>query len=158
VDVSGRKGTKPRSPGAGGSGGKISGGVRKGPGFEPVFLGLRKILEPYGRRMSVEADTGVKYCLNAPGAAPNGKPLFFGAVIAGKAYVSYHLMPLYLNTGIMKTIPPELRKRMQGKTCFNFTRVDERMFRELAAVTAECVRYVKSDAFLAVMAKRGKTK
>ncbi len=29
---------------------------------------------------------------------------------------------------------PELRRRMQGKSCFNFTTVDEPLFAELACV------------------------
>ena len=32
-------------------------------------------------------------------------------------------------------LSPELRKRMQGKTCFNFTRVDDDLFDEIDALT-----------------------
>jgi hypothetical protein len=31
---------------------------------------------------------------------------------------------------------PELRKRMQGKSCFNFTRQDDTLFAELETLTA----------------------
>jgi hypothetical protein len=31
----------------------------------------------------------------------------------------------------------ELKKRMQGKSCFNFTSVDEGLFQELAALTGK---------------------
>ena len=31
---------------------------------------------------------------------------------------------------------PDLRRRMHGKGCFNFTRVDEPLFAELADLTA----------------------
>ena len=47
----------------------------------------------------------------------------------GKRYVSYHLFSLYLEPGQLDGLSPELRKRMQGKTCFNFTRVDDRPLR-----------------------------
>jgi len=30
---------------------------------------------------------------------------------------------------------PELKKRMQGKSCFNFKEVDEKLFKELARLT-----------------------
>lgn len=33
---------------------------------------------------------------------------------------------------------PALRKRMQGKSCFNFTRVDDALFFELVDLTARC--------------------
>jgi len=46
--------------------------------------------------------------------------MWFGAVKLGKVYVSYHLMPLYMNPSLVKTISPQLRKHMQGKSCFNF--------------------------------------
>jgi hypothetical protein len=47
--------------------------------------------------------------------------MFFGSVRVGKAYVSFHLMPLYMNEALTKTISTALKKRMQGKSCFNFT-------------------------------------
>ena len=51
----------------------------------------------------------------------------------GKNYVSYHLMSVYMRKVEMS---PELRKRLQGKACFNFATVDEKLFGELAKLTA----------------------
>jgi len=65
-----------------------------------------------------------------------GKPVWFAAIRMGKNYVSYHLMPVYLNAGMQKRIPPELNKRMQGKACFNFSEIDPALFRQLAELTA----------------------
>ena len=65
-----------------------------------------------------------------------GRPLYFAGVKTGKNYVSYHVMPLYMKPDLMKVVPPALKKRMQGKSCFNFTRVDEGLLQELAALTA----------------------
>jgi hypothetical protein len=43
----------------------------------------------------VQTDTP-DYCyVNFARQAPNGHALFFGAVRRGKAYVSFHLMPVY---------------------------------------------------------------
>jgi hypothetical protein len=38
----------------------------------------------------------------------------------GKAYVSFHLVPLYMCPALAKSVSPALKKRMQGKACFNF--------------------------------------
>ena len=65
----------------------------------------------------------------------NKKPLWFGAVQMKKRYVSYHLMPVYLNPQLLEGISLELRKRMQGKSCFNFSTPDAALFKELAALT-----------------------
>jgi tripartite-type tricarboxylate transporter receptor subunit TctC len=40
-------------------------------------------------------------------------------------------MAIYMFPDLLQWISPELKKRMQEKSCFNFTRVDERLFREL---------------------------
>ena len=48
-------------------------------------------------------------------------------------------MGVYGDDGLAASISPELRRRMQGKSCFNFTKVDEPLFRELEALTAKSV-------------------
>jgi len=44
----------------------------------------------------------------------------FGSVRVGKAYVSLHLMPLYMSPVMNAAVSPALKRRMQGKSCFNF--------------------------------------
>lgn len=41
-------------------------------------------------------------------------------------------MSVYGRPELLNGMSPELRRRMQGKACFNFTRVDEPLFAELA--------------------------
>jgi len=63
--------------------------------------------------------------------------MYFGSVRLGKAYVSFHLMPLYMSPVMTKSISPALKKRMQGKTCFNFKAVPEpELIRDLTRLTA----------------------
>jgi len=103
--------------------------------FPAVFASLKAILKPLEPRLVVEADTQDGYSLNTPYAEKFGKPLFFGAAQIKKNYVSYYLMPVYVFPDLMKDISPELKKRMQGKSCFNFTRVEPALFEELAGLT-----------------------
>ena len=65
----------------------------------------------------------------------NKHRLCFGGVRAGKAYVSFHLIPVYASAELQKSISPELKKRMQGKSCFNFKAPDQKLFKELAKLT-----------------------
>jgi hypothetical protein len=44
-------------------------------------------------------------------------------------------MSVYAYPDLLKTMSPELKKRMQGKSCFNFKEVDEKLFKELAQLT-----------------------
>ena len=57
----------------------------------------------------------------------------------GKRYVSYYLMGVYGASGLLDDLSPELRRRMQGKSCFNFTKIDEGLFAELADLTARSI-------------------
>jgi hypothetical protein len=80
------------------------------------------------------------YYLETATAEYRRKPLMFGAVRWGKSYVSYHLMVLYGFPELVAKLSPALRKRMQGKSCFNFAAADEPLFAELERVTAETWR------------------
>jgi hypothetical protein len=76
------------------------------------------------------------YYLDTHTLGKNKKPIFFGGVRMGKGYVSYYLMPAY-SPELQKGMSPALKKRMQGKACFNFTVVDEELFAELRKVTKQ---------------------
>ena len=40
-------------------------------------------------------------------------------------------MPVYTNPELLEETSQELKKRMQGKSCFNFKTVDDQLFDEL---------------------------
>lgn len=104
--------------------------------FTPVFLQLRSILKAYESGMEVNADTDVEYGLQTRWRrAKDGYPGYFASVRQGKRYVSFHLMPLYGFPEMVDEVSPALRKRMQGKSCFNFTMVDAELFGELETLT-----------------------
>src|SRR5262245_29687360 len=92
--------------------------------FNAVFSILKPVLSKHANRLAVKTDTPDEYSLVTRTSSPfpqhKGQPMWFGAVRKGKAYVSIHLMPLYMNDAIARSVSPELRERMQGKTCFNF--------------------------------------
>ena len=108
------------------------GGVQdRADDFAKAFYGLKMVFAKYEKHLRVTADTREKYYLETRSPSYNGKPLFFGAVLRGRAYVSFHLMPIYMNPKLQATISPELKKRMQGKSCFNFTHVEPGHIAEL---------------------------
>jgi hypothetical protein len=64
-----------------------------------------------------------------------GRPMFVAAAQIKKNYVSFHLMPVYGCPELLEGLSPALRKRMQGKSCFNFTTIDPAHVTELTALT-----------------------
>jgi hypothetical protein len=103
--------------------------------FEATFTRLKDILSPYESKLVVVADTKNHYALETTHVMKNKQRLYFAGVKIGKAYVSYHLMPAYACVEVRNAISPELMKRMQGKSCFNFSTPDEKLFKELAKIT-----------------------
>ena len=79
----------------------------------------------------------------------NKQPLCFGGVRLGKSYVSFYLMSVYASPELLKNISPELRKRMQGMSCFNFKKVDKKLFSELKTLTKDGASNFSDGKFVA---------
>ena len=105
------------------------------PDLNPVFKELRKVMEPYAAKLAPARDDERELYVDTRHIQKNRKPLFFGAVQVKKSFVSFHLMPVYVKPELLATVSPELKARMQGKSCFNFAALDPTLFKELAALT-----------------------
>jgi hypothetical protein len=128
-----------------------------GSDFETVFERLRGILRKHAKELTVSEDSATRYCLEgqvgpATLRAWGGKvkvPMIPVAwVQIGKAYVSFHLMGVYGNPGLQKSMSLKLRKRMQGKTCFNFSVYEDQVFEELEEVTLRACDGLKLAGFI----------
>lgn len=100
--------------------------------FDEVYSRLFGMLQKHKDRLSVGMEKPGEVWMAVTGAMYRGRPLFFAGVRMGKNYVSYHLMSVYMRKVEMSA---ELRKRLQGKACFNFSTVDEKLFKELDKLT-----------------------
>ncbi|MFY7838041.1 MAG: hypothetical protein ACOVQ0_17365 [Novosphingobium sp.] len=119
--------------------------------FEATFAALRAIMLGQAGGMAVTQDAPGHLVLKTPWNEPGKKePAWFGMVQIKKAYASYHLMPLYAQPALLDGTSPELRKRMQGKSCFNFKKVEDDLFTELATLTRRC-----AEAYAEPVGRRG---
>jgi|SRR6266540_3166351 len=123
-------------------------GLSVNEGFATAFTQLRALLTPYARTMNVVKDTDTDYYLDTKSIGPNKKPICFAAVRIGKNYVSFYLMPVYMNPKLQATISSDLKKRMQGKACFNFKEVDANLFAELKALAKSGAQCFKKLGYL----------
>jgi hypothetical protein len=105
------------------------------PDLAPVFARCRDLLTPYAARLDVTRDDDSALCLYTRHILPNRKPLFFAAVYAKTSYVSFHLMPVYVEPKLLASISSQLAARMQGKSCFNFRATEPVLVAELDALT-----------------------
>ncbi|HEY6342234.1 MAG TPA: hypothetical protein VIY49_12135 [Bryobacteraceae bacterium] len=113
--------------------------------FAAIFAALKSVMAEQESVLAVQKDTPTEYSLVTKRASPfpqhKGHPMWFGAVKLGKAHVSFHLMPLYMSPKLEKEISPALKKRMQGKTCFNFkTLPDAELIADLKRLKAVAAR------------------
>ena len=112
--------------------------------FEAAFTALRQLLQICPQRLAVQKDTPEEFSVvgRVPSPFPQhkGNPMWFGAVRTGKTAVSFHLMPLYMSPPLMAMLSPELKKRLQGKTCFGFRNApDAALLEELRKLTEAAV-------------------
>ncbi len=116
--------------------------------FPRVFDRLKAILSGYQDQAVLTANDAENYLLNAGYSAQYKKELFLGGVQIKKNYVSYHLMPVYMYPDLLEGVSPQLKKRMQGKSCFNFKQVDEPLFEELEQLTRRGVERLRAEKVL----------
>ena len=105
-----------------------------------MFTALRDVFAGVLPKLNALKDNEKEYTLHTKVPSPfkqhKGAPIFFASVRKGKAYASFHLFPLYMNPELTATISPQLRKRMQGLTCFNFkAQPDPALLLELKKLT-----------------------
>jgi hypothetical protein len=113
--------------------------------FDTAFAALKSAFDGHAGVLVVGKDTNAVYSLLSQKPSPfkqhKGHPMWFGEVRLGKAYASFHLMPLYTNPALLKLISPSLKKRMQGKSCFNFKAAPEpEMLKELKHLVEAAVK------------------
>jgi len=108
-----------------------------------VYDALVKVLKKHEKNLKVSTDNESSYQLIGPMSEKFKKELWFGGVQIKKNYVSYHLMPVYMYPDLVKGISEELKKRMQGKSCFNFKEVDKDLFKQLAELTEKSIKTFK---------------
>ena len=116
--------------------------------FQTIFARLREILQTHAGSLVVSADKPNYFCLAVPFSPKFRKSFPVAWVKISKSYVSFHFMPVYFAPALLEDLPPKLRARMQGKSCFNFKSIDEPLFKELSRLTARGFEFSKKANIL----------
>ena len=102
--------------------------------FDGAFKGLRRLLKARAANLFVKRDAPGEYYVETKEPLWKGERLFVAAVKTNKNYVSFHFVIVYMYPDLLSNMSPALKKRMQGKGCFNFTAPDPALFEELSDV------------------------
>lgn len=105
--------------------------------FQTVFSSLKSILQKYQAELVLIHDQPDNYYLNLHHTRKDGYQGYFGSVQIKKNYVSYHLMAVYAYPELLEGVSETLKKRMQGKSCFNFKKLEPDVQTELENLTAK---------------------
>jgi len=117
--------------------------------FVDVFHQLKGILNKYESKLKIVHNTEEQYYLDTKHIDKrNKKPVFFGAAIIKKNYVSYHLFPVYVCPNLLDEISDELKQRMQGNACFNFKMVNKDLIKQLAELTDKGFKKFQEQKFI----------
>lgn len=126
--------------------------------LESIFLKLRTILQTHAEGLLVTADAPGRYCLEgnvgpatlrAWGGKIRRPQIPVAWVEIQKSGVSYHLMGIYENKALQRTLSKQLKTRMTGKSCFNFKTADDvSLATELEHVTARALAAFRAAGFI----------
>jgi hypothetical protein len=111
--------------------------------FQTIFSSLKQILQKYQTELVLIKDEPDNYYLNLYHTREDGYQNYFGSVQIKKNYVSYHLMAVYTYPELLEGMSVDLKKRMQGKSCFNFKKLEPNIQAELEKLTDQGFRKFK---------------
>lgn len=103
--------------------------------FPVIYEQLRNVLQRSAAGMKIAHDLPGDFNLVTPGDNPRRQEIFFGAVKIQKNFVSYYLMPIYIYPDLLEGVSSSLLRHLKGKSCFRFTRLDDRLLDELNLLT-----------------------
>ena len=114
--------------------------------FAGIFDAIRPIFAKYENDCFLIEDAPGKYYLGTHELrAKDGYRTWFGGVEIKKNYVSVHLVPVYMHPTLLEGIPDKLRKRMQGKACFNFKAKEPELIGDLEELVGMSFQQFKTD-------------
>lgn len=121
--------------------------IRRVEDFDALFAELRPLMDRHATSLKVIRDEPGDFQLETTKDGPSGTRMWFGAVQTRKSYVSFHLMPVYSHPDLLADVSDDLRARMQGKGCFNFTpkNATPDLLGELAQLVDRGVERYRSD-------------
>lgn len=105
--------------------------------FAPAFTELRALMLRHAEGLDVTRDQPGDLVIRTRTLDAKGQPGWFGTVTIKKSYVAVHLIPLYDHPVLAEALSADLTRRRQGKTCFNFKKVEPALFEELDALAAQ---------------------
>ncbi len=113
---------------------------------DAIFGAIRTLFAKHASACVVLHDEPGRYYLGSHEVrAKDGYRTWFGGVEIKKNYVSAHLIPVYVHPELLDTISPVLRRRMQGKSCFNFKSVEPGLMAELGVLIDAGVARFRAD-------------
>jgi hypothetical protein len=115
--------------------------------FDDLFAELRPLLARHASALVVTRDEPDEFQVETNRSGPSGTRMWFGAVQVREHHVSVHLMPVYSHQDLLADISDELRARMLGKSCFNFTADDAspELIGELSALVDRGLERYRAD-------------
>jgi hypothetical protein len=102
--------------------------------FRGTFAVLKGLLAPYASRLHTTQDSETFYMLDGEYAPDFKRAIAFGGVQIRRAYVSFHLLPVYSHPELLGSVSDALKKRLHGRSSFNFVRPERELLVELSAL------------------------
>jgi hypothetical protein len=102
--------------------------------LQGTFRVLKGLLAHYAPRLHASEDSETLYMLECGYVPEMKRSMAFAGVQIRRSFVSFHLLPIYSHPELLSGISDALRKRLAGRTSFNFVRPERDLLVELSAL------------------------
>jgi hypothetical protein len=120
--------------------------------FDIIFTEVKKKLNKYAGKMTVTKDHEKAYELTIDKpitlAGRTYPTLFFAAGMMHKGHVGFYFFPIYTHPQSFANIPPELKKTLKGKSCFNIKKWDDTLAGQVEDLLKEGFEFYKKQGLV----------
>lgn len=116
-----------------------------------IFEELKKLLQPYSKKLTVKGDSEKGYSLYHIGHyemwGREFEELFFASTSIMKNFVGFYFFPIYTHPKKFE-LDPELKKMLKGKSCFHVKELTPQVKKKIAALLKEGYALYKKGKFV----------
>lgn len=74
--------------------------------------------------------------------------MYFGAAFIQSNYVGLYLMHVYMSKNGLEKLGPELRKTLEGKSCFHIKTLDKNLIKQIEVAVKDDIDCYKKPGFI----------
>ena len=120
--------------------------------FNTIFTQLKTAIAKYNPPLVAKKENEKEYHLysikDVEYMERQFHEIYFAATVIKKNFVGFYFFPLYTHPQYFAGLPPELKKTLKGKTCFNIKKMDAILLTQVQELLKKGFDLYKKEKFI----------